>query len=95
MVQMTPKDMAEVKRFVIGLMDAFYEEIAPGMDFIQRGILKMKIDQYKTGLFQGQYTNMLLGLTDTFIALIKSNPYISKRLMDELGGRGGDEHGKR
>ncbi len=94
MVQMTPKDMAEVRRFVVGLMDAFYAEIAPGMDFIQKGILKMKIDQYKQGLSQGQYTNMLLGLTDTFIWLIKENPYISKRLMDELGGKG-DEHGRR
>ena len=93
MVQMTQKDMAEVRRFVMGLMDAFYNEIAPGMDFIQRGILKMKIDEYKRGLSQGQYTDMLLSLSDTFIALIKSNPYISKRLIDELGRE--SEHGRR
>lgn len=84
---MTPKDMMEVKRFVIGLMDAFYEEIAPNMDFVQRGILKMKIDQYRMGLARGEYQDMLFSLSDKFVWLIKSNPYISNRLLEELKGK--------
>lgn len=89
MAQINPKDLPQIRAFVIEMMDVFYEELRPSLDPVQAMAFRWKIDGIKKNIDSPEYTRMLYGLTDKFIAVIERNLYVKQRLLEELGGRAG------
>jgi hypothetical protein len=89
MAQINPKDLPQIRAFVVEMMEVFFEEIRPSLDFIQAAAFRYKIDNIKRNIDSPEYTRMLYGLTDKFIFVIERNAYVKQRLLEELGGRSG------
>jgi hypothetical protein len=85
MTDLPSPDLPHIKAFALEMLEVSFKDLQPVLSSVEKIGFRMLVDRIRKNINSSPvHETALLKLTDDFINIIKKNPHIKKRLLEEL-----------